>query len=202
MYCFVLYNRHQFDRGYLVLNNEEYLIREAVNGNQAAFTQIYDIFFDKIYRYIYFRVRKQAEAEDLTQEVFIKALRAIAAYKMGKTPFASWLFSIAHNQVIDFVRKNNRYQSTSLDEAAAVISTEDPVMETELKFESEELSFVVSQLSPAQQEVISLRFIAGLPIADVAKIAGKSEGTIKALQFNATLSLRKLLVGKMEWLNQ
>jgi RNA polymerase sigma-70 factor, ECF subfamily len=185
-----------------VLNNEEYLIREAVNGNQAAFTQIYDIFFDKIFRYVYFRVRKQAEAEDITQEVFIKALRAIASYKMGKTPFASWLFSIAHNQVIDFVRKNNRYQSTSLDEAATVIGTEDPVIETEQKFESEELSFAVSQLSPAQQEVISLRFIAGLPIADVARIANKREGTVKALQFNATLSLRKLLVGKMEWLNQ
>lgn len=185
-----------------MLSNEEYLVREAVNGNQAAFTQIYDLFFDKVYRYIYFRIRKQSEAEDLTQEVFIKALRAISSYKMGKTPFASWLFSIAHNQLIDAVRKTNRYQATSLDEAFNIIGEEDPVMEIEQKFESAELAAAVSLLSPAQQEVISLRFIAGLPIADVAKITGKSDGTIKALQFNATISLRKILVDKMRWLDQ
>jgi RNA polymerase sigma-70 factor, ECF subfamily len=185
-----------------VLNNEEYLIIEAVHGNQTAFTQIYDIFFDKIYRYIFFRIRKQAESEDLTQEVFIKALRAISSYKIGKTPFAAWLFSIAHNQVIDFMRKNKRYQSTSLEEAATVIGTEDPVMETEQKFEIAELTEAINLLSPAQQEVISLRFIADLPIADVARITGKSDGTIKALQFNATLALRKFLIEKAEWPNQ
>ena len=150
---------------------------------------------------MYFRMRKQAEAEDLTQEVFIKALNAIGTYKVGKTPFASWLFRIAHNQVIDYVRKNEKYQSTSLDEAATVIGNEDPVITVEYQMAIEELTAAITELPPAQQEVISLRFIAGLPIAEVAKIAGKSEGTVKALQFNATISLRKLLTGKVEWQN-
>lgn len=88
-----------------------------------------------------------------------------------------------------------------MDEAATVIGNEDPVITVEYQMAIEELTAAITELPPAQQEVISLRFIAGLPIAEVAKIAGKSEGTVKALQFNATISLRKLLTGKVEWQN-
>ena len=113
---------------------------------------------------------------------------------MGKTPFASWLFRIAHNQVIDYVRKTGKQKMTALEEAYTVAGNEDPVTTIEHKSELEELSVAIAELPPAQQEVISLRFIAGLPIADVARILGKSEGTVKALQFNATVALRKLIV--------
>ena len=181
--------------------NEEYWIRQAIDGNQSAFTQLYDIHFDKIYRYIYFRVKNQPEAEDLTQEVFIKALKNIGSYKLGKTPFAAWLFRIAHNQVIDYARKAVRQRTSPLEEAATVIGSDDPVVTTEQRWEIAELNVAIAELSPAQQEVISLRFIAELAISDVAKILGKSEGTIKALQFNGTASLRKLLVGKAGWQN-
>lgn len=179
--------------------NEEYILEKAIDGDQGAFTQLYDRYFDKIYRYTYFRIKKQTEAEDLTQEVFIKALNAIGSYKIGKTPFAAWLFRIAHNQVIDYVRKNSKYEATSLDEVAAVVGNEDPVSSAERNAEIAELTAAIQKLPAAQQEVISLRFIAELPIAEVAKIAGKSEGTVKALQFNATASLRKLLSGKLGW---
>jgi RNA polymerase sigma-70 factor (ECF subfamily) len=179
-----------------VYNNEEYLVHEAICGNQAAFTQLYDQNFDKIYRYIYFRLRRQAESEDLTQEVFIKALNGIKSYKMGKTPFAAWLFRIAHNQLIDFVRKNKKRQEMPLDDAAPFIEgEEDPVRMTEQKSEVDELMEAVKRLPPAQQEVISLRFISGLQISEVAQVLGKSEGTIKALQFNGTASLKKLVPG-------
>jgi RNA polymerase sigma-70 factor (ECF subfamily) len=101
--------------------------------------------------------------------------------------------------MIDFVRKKDKYKSTSLDEVTYVVGNEDPVSDAERNMEVEELSAAIEELPPAQQEVISLRFIAGLSISEVAKIAGKSEGTVKALQFNATISLRKILVGKLEW---
>jgi len=182
------------NRDYLV-SNEENLVRQAIDGNQLAFTQLYDEYFNKIYRYIYFRVNSQAEAEDLTQEVFIKALQAIGSYKQREAPFASWLFRIAHNQVIDHIRKKTKEKRAPLEEATAV-SMEDPVAITEQKTEVEELTAALKKLPPAQQEVISLRFIAGLHIAEVAKTLGKSEGTIKALQYNGTASLRKILVGK------
>jgi RNA polymerase sigma-70 factor (ECF subfamily) len=184
-----------------VLNNEDYIVERAIQGDQSAFTQLYDLYFDKVYKYMYFRMQKQVESEDLTQEVFIKALKAIGSYKPGKTPFAAWLFRIAHNQMIDFVRKSDKYRSTSLDEVMNVAGNEDPVADVERSMEVAELSAAIEGLPPAQQEVISLRFIAGLSIAEVAKIAGKSEGTVKALQFNATISLRKIMVGKLEWQN-
>lgn len=177
--------------------NEEYIVQQAVDGNQDAFTQLYDVYFDRIYRYIYVRVRRQDVAEDLSQEVFIKALKAIGSYKIGKAPFASWLFRIAHNQVIDHVRKYKKGLEISLDEAPPSVGAEDPVAIIEQKFEVAELNAAIMELSPAQQEVISLRFIADLPIAEVARVLGKSEGTVKALQFNATISLRKLMVRRI-----
>jgi RNA polymerase sigma-70 factor (ECF subfamily) len=124
-------------------------------------------------------------------------LKAIESYKVGKTPFASWLFRIAHNQVIDHVRKHKKGIETSLDEAPPSVGAEDPVAIIEQQFEVAELNTAIVALSPAQQEVISLRFIADLPIAEVARILGKSEGTVKALQFNATIALRRLLAGRI-----
>lgn len=179
------------------MSTEENLVRQAVEGNQWAFTRLYDEHFDKVYRYIYFRVHSQAEAEDLTQEVFLKALQSISSYKWRNVPFASWLFRIAHNQVIDHVRKQSKQKRAPLEEAEAV-SMEDPVAITEQRFEARELTEAVKRLPAAQQEVISLRFIAGLPIADVARALNKSEGTVKALQFNGTISLRKILSGQYD----
>lgn len=175
--------------------SEEYLVRQAVNGDQAAFTQLYDGNFDRIYRYIYVRVRNQAEAEDLTQDVFIKALEAIGSYKWRDLPFSAWLFKIAHNRVIDYMRKVSKEKRGSLDEACAV-SAEDPVHIAEQRAEVGELKAALSRLPEAQREVATLRFIAQLSIAEVAKTLGKSEGTVKALQFNATASLRKALSGE------
>lgn len=177
---------------YLV-SSEENLVRQAIGGDQLAFTQLYDNYYDRIYRYIYFRVRSQAEAEDLTQDVFIKALTAIGSYKWRNIPFASWLFRIAHNQVVDYLRKQAKEKMTSLEESTA-LSTNNPVTTTEQKLESEDLAIALQKLPSAQQEVISLRFIAGLPIAEVAKSLGKRQGTVKALQFNATASLRKIML--------
>ena len=177
------------------MSSEENLVRQAIDGNQSAFTQLYDEHFDKVYRYIYFRVSNRDEAEDLTQEVFIKALRGIGSYKWRDVHFTSWLFRIAHNQVIDYIRKQAKEKRATLDEAATVVGDGDPVVMTEQKSEIEELTKALKKLPAAQQEVISLRFIAGMPIAEVAKTLGKSEGTVKALQFNGTASLRKYYSG-------
>ena len=176
--------------------SEEHLVRQAVNGDQAAFTQLYNQNFDRIHRYIYVRVRSQAEAEDLTQDVFIKALESIGSYKWRDLPFAAWLFRIAHNRVIDHIRKVSKEKRASLDEAYAK-SGEDPIQVTEQNFEVYQLKEAMEQLPEAQKEVATLRFIGQLSIAEVARALGKSEGTVKALQFNATASLRKTLYGKM-----
>ncbi|MBN1690059.1 MAG: sigma-70 family RNA polymerase sigma factor [Dehalococcoidia bacterium] len=175
---------------------EEQLVQRAVNGDREAFTQIYDLHFDKIYRYIYVKVRSQAEAEDLTQDVFIKAYESIKNYKWRDLPITAWLFRIAHNRVIDHVRKTSKEKKASLDEAGA-ISSGDPVHMTELNFEIYQLKDALLHLPDAQREVATMRFISELSISEVALSLGKSEGTVKALQFNAIASLRKLLYGKI-----
>ena len=109
--------------------SEEGLVRQAIEGDQSAFTQLYNKHVDKISRYIYFRVHSKADAEDLTQEVFIEALRAISAYKWRGVHFASWLFRIAHNQMVDYFRKQSKHKTVALEETA-IVSTEDPVAMT------------------------------------------------------------------------
>ena len=177
--------------------SEEYLVQQAVNDDQAAFTQLYNQNFDRIHRYIYVKVMSQAEAEYLTQKVFIKALESIGSYKWRDLPFAAWLFKIAHNRVIDYVRKVSKEKRASLDEAYAK-SVEDPVQMSERNFEVYQLKEALEQLPGAQREVATLRFIGQLSITEVARTLGKSEGTVKALQFIATASLRKALHGKLD----
>jgi RNA polymerase sigma-70 factor (ECF subfamily) len=176
---------------------EEQLVQRAVNGDREAFTQIYDLHFDKIYRYIYVKVRSQAEAEDLTQDVFIKAYEGIKNYKWRDLPFTSWLFRIAHNRVIDHVRKVSKEKKAPLEEAGAIASG-DPVYMTEINFEIRQLKDALQNIPDAQREVATMRFISELSISEVALSLGKSEGTVKALQFNAIASLRKQLYGKID----
>jgi RNA polymerase sigma-70 factor (ECF subfamily) len=175
---------------------EEQIVQRAINGDREAFTYIYDLHFDKIYRYIYVKVRSQSEAEDLTQDVFIKAYEGLKNYKWRDLPITAWLFKIAHNRVIDYIRKASKEKRADLEEADA-ISAGDPVYMTEQNFEIYELKGALEKLPDAQREVATLRFISELSISEVALTLGKSEGTVKALQFNAIASLRKLLYGKI-----
>lgn len=176
---------------------EEQLVQRAINGDREAFTRIYDLHFDKIYRYIYVKVHSQAEAEDLTQDVFIKAYEAIKSYKWRDLPFTAWLYKIAHNRVIDHIRKTSKEKKASLDEAGAIVGS-DPVYMTEQNFEIYQLKEALQKLPDAQREVATLRFMSELSISEVAMTLGKSEGTVKALQFNAVASLRKLLYGRID----
>ncbi len=179
------------------ISTDENLVREAINGNQEAFALLYDKHFDKIYRYVYLKVNKRTEAEDLTQDVFLKALGAISSYKWRQVPFSAWLFRIAHNEVIDYYRKQGKKEFVQLDDNITE-NKDDPVLVAEASFEKGELMAALQKLSPAQREVITLRFASELSIAEVAKTLGKREGTIKALQFNGTAALRKILSEKKD----
>jgi RNA polymerase sigma factor, sigma-70 family len=173
---------------------ERDIVARAVKGDGEAFAQLYEGHFDKVYRYVYFRVGNQTEAEDLTQEAFVKALEAIGSYKWRDLPFASWLLRIAHNQMIDYFRKEGKVEKVDWDDNIAHVDEPNPALVAEQKLELEELNDNIKKLSPAQREVISLRFGAELSIAEAAKALGKSTGTVKALQYNATATLRKMML--------
>ena len=174
------------------MQNEESIVRRAKQHDQMALTQLYEENFDKIYRYIVLKIGEKTEAEDMTQQVFLKAFKNISTYKYQGLPFSSWLYRIAHNQIVDYFRKKSKRATVPLDESLAA-GDSDPSQEVELSLDIEDLSRATKRLSKAQQEVISLRFAGEFSIAQVARMMGKSEGAIKALQHSAIVSLRKVL---------
>ncbi len=178
----------------LPLQDEEGLVQRAQKQDSAAFAQLYEAYFDKIYRYIALRVRNEMEAEDITQQVFMKMLQSISSYRNKGVPFSSWIYRIAHNQVIDFLRQKNKKATVDIDGLPLPDLGDDPQHMMEIQIDIEDLKKATKQLTAAQQEVISLRFAGELSIAQCAEIMGKSEGAIKALQHSAVLALRKALV--------
>lgn len=174
------------------MHDEENLIRRARQHDQAALTQIYEENFDRIYRYIVLKIGDKTEAEDMTQQVFLNAFQSISSFKSRGTPISAWLFRIAHNQIVDYLRKKSKQATVPLAESL-VGSTSDPGLKVERALDIEQLAAAIKRLTKAQQEVISLRFGGELSVAQVAKVMGKSEGAIKALQHSAIVSLRRLL---------
>ncbi len=175
------------------MQNEESLVHRAQQRETEAFAQLYENYFDKIYRYVVFKIGNRTEAEDLTQQVFLNALQSISSFKWKGRPFSAWLFRIAHNQIVDYLRKKTRQATTPLDKST-VISDSNPQLAIERKLDIEQLLLATKRLTKAQREVISLRFAGELPIAEVAKVMDKSEGAVKALQHSAIVALRKTLV--------
>ena len=174
------------------MQQEKELVRRAQQRDPEAFRQLYEENFNKIYRYLTLKVGNRTEAEDLTQQVFLKALESISSYKWRGMPFSSWLFRIAHNQAVDYFRKGSKEKSVLLDEARTVVGA-DPALLTEQRVTVEQLNLACKRLTEAQQEVISLRFAGGLSIAEVAEVMGKNQGAIKALQHSAIVALRQIL---------
>jgi len=189
----------------LQVQREEDLVRRAQRREPEAFGQLYEEHFDRIYRYVVLRVRNQADAEDITQQVFLKALENIGSYRWRGMPFSSWLFRIAHNLVVDHWKKKGREKVVAvapeeIDQVAAE-SSNDPAKLAELKFDMKQLSAACEQLSDGQREIISLRFAGGLSVAEAAKVMGRSEGAVKVLQHAALVKLRRILRPGVEEVN-
>jgi RNA polymerase sigma-70 factor (ECF subfamily) len=175
--------------------DEESVVQRARQNDPNAFAELYEEYFDKIYRYIVIKIGDRMEAEDMTQQVFLKALQSISSFRWKGVPFSAWLYRIAHNQVVDYIRKNKKRPDTLYDETLVSERTDsDPERMAELSMDIDQVLAATRQLTEAQREVISLRFTGELPTAQVAKIMGKSEGAVKALQHSAIVSLRKTLL--------
>ena len=180
---------------------EESLVHRAQQRDEEAFTQLYEDYFDKIYRYVTLKIGNRIEAEDITQQVFVNALKSISSFRWKGVPFSAWLFRIAHNQVVDYLRKKSKRVTEPLD-GSRVISDSNPQQLVERNLDIEQLVWATKRLTKAQQEVISLRFAGELSIAQVAKAMGKSEGAVKALQHSALSALRKMLSGGWNYVQE
>ena len=178
----------------------EDLVRQAQQGHSEAFAGLYEAYYDKIYRYVMFKTGDTLEAEDLTEEVFLRMLESIGSFKWQGYPFTSWLFRIAHNLVIDYYRKAGRQKKTSLDDAMRVVGSDNVDVDRKLDVELsiKEVKEAMGGLTRLQQEVLSLRFAGGLSVAETAEAMGKKENAVKALQHAAIKKLRTLLGPAME----
>ena len=170
----------------------ERLVDEARSADVWAFGQLFDHFHLPIYRYIISRVHSPADAEDLTQLVFVKALEALPRYESRGIPFGGWLFRLARNAVVDFTR--TRHEHADLD-AAAYRGTHEPGPEAVamLREDLDQVEVALATLTDDQREAIALRFFAGLSAREAADVMGRQEGTIRGLQFRAIAALRRRL---------
>ena len=175
------------------------LIQQATSGDADAFGKLYDMYVDRVYRHLYYRVGSVMDAEDLTQQVFFKAWQAIDRYKRTASPFVAWLMTISHNLVIDFYRTKYKKDKTFLEaEVMADESATSPEQVTEARFEQQELRRAILQLPREQQQVILLRFVEGFRNPEVASILGKSEGAIRVMLHRALAKLRQILEKERE----
>ena len=163
---------------------ERSTVDQARLGSQQALADLYDWYMPRVYRYVLARVGSVHEAEDLTEEIFLKMLSGIGDFRWKAVPFSAWLFRIAHNEVVShFRRRHNRQDLEAM---------------TEHRLTVEDVTRAASSLPEAQREVIALRFAVGLSIAETALALGKREGNIKALQHKAVARLQKLLGARVE----
>ncbi len=174
--------------------SEEELLAAAMQYNEAALGELYDRYEAKIYSYVYRRTGEQALAEDLTAQVFLKMLESIRDRKAWHSSFSGWLYRIAHNLVIDHYRRRGRHSAIDIEEAPPMAGdVEDPVVTAEMNLDAERLRAAIRRLTDEQAEVVSLRFLEGYSIAEVAALTNRTEGAIKALQYRAVATLRGLL---------
>jgi len=174
---------------------ERATVDRARSGDQAALADLYDWYMPRVYRYAMARLGNQAEAEDVTEEVFLKMLGAIGEFRWRDVPFSSWLFRIAHNHIASHFRRVTQRGGPHAALTPDLIDRRDgPDATVEQQVTLEEVRRATELLPDAQREVIVLRFAVGLSVAETAKALGKREGNIKALQHKAVAKLQKLLV--------
>jgi RNA polymerase sigma-70 factor (ECF subfamily) len=177
--------------------DERRLVELAKQGDTQAFGQLYQLHVDRVYSYILFRVRDSELAQDLTQDVFLHAFKAIGRFTwQGK--FAPWLLRIGRNAIIDHWRKDARRpeQPAATDaelEVDTYVDVADAIAEVDLQIDRERLLMATSGLTELQQQVLALRFAAGMSIAETAEAMGKSEDAVKNLQHHALANLRRVL---------
>ncbi len=170
----------------------ERLVVAAKQGDAMAYGRIFDLYHGPVHRYIAARTHNPADAEDLTQLVFLRALEALPRYETRGIPFGGWLFRLARNATIDHARAHREH--VDLDAVVERPGTEpEPGAHTVAGEEIEAVGQALAALTDEQREAISLRFFAGLSAREAALAMGKQEGTVRGLQFRAIAALRRNL---------
>lgn len=176
--------------------SEERLVTQAISHDRAAFTALYEKYVDQIYRHAYYRVGNQADAEDITEEVFIRAWKSIGRFKQTGAPFISWLITITRNQIIDYYRAQKNHISLDKIEVADSNKNE-PGIIAERNFNQEHIRKAIKKLKGDKQTVIMMHFIDGFSYPQIASTLKKSEGAVRVIQYRALNDLKRILAEQM-----
>ena len=174
-------------------HGERLMVDAARAGDQGALSELYTLYFPRVYRYILARTGNSYDAEDLAEEVFMRVLEAIERFQWREAPFSAWLFRIAHNAVISQRRKDGaRGRSSPLSEGLP-LDGQGPEELVEMRLALLQVREAAEKLPEAQRQVIALRFGAGLSVAETARAMNKGEGNVKVIQHKAIAKLREIV---------
>jgi RNA polymerase sigma-70 factor (ECF subfamily) len=174
---------------------DERLLVQAAQRDPAKFEALYELYFERVYYFLVRRVRDRATAEDLTSEVFHKALAHLPSYEWRGAPFAAWLFRIAHNALADQYKRAAREHPSQEDQTGAIAQQELSSFEMEAIDYHARLFRLVDHLPAVQRQVIRERFVEQRTIREIAARLNKTEGAIKQLQLRALQTLRSQMEG-------
>lgn len=183
-------------RRVLIEERENQLVIRASARDQEAFSELYTLYFDRIYRYVRLKIGSPTEAEDITSVVFFNAWRTIDHFApQRESSFAAWLFRLAHNAVVDRYRRARDIISLDSTDKRPILHAIQPGPEAQVErqIDIDELYTALELLTPEQREVVLLRFVEGLSAREVGDIMGKHEGAVRGMQFRAIESLRRAL---------
>lgn len=181
---------------------DEQLIAEYLNGDESSLKELISVNLKPVYNFVYRMVRNEKDAEDISQETFVKLWKNISKYRQGES-FKAWLFRIARNTAIDWMRKRKNPVFSDFDKddgentIAENIADPDPLPdELAAKANDKELlNRVVGGLSPEHQEILRLYYTEDLTFNEIGQISGLSINTVKSRHRRALLALRQLLEG-------
>jgi len=168
------------------------LVERAKRGDREAFEELYLLHFDRIYSYLQLSVGNKHDAEDLTNQTFVKMIESIDRFEW-RNPISAWLFRIAHNLAMDHFRSRRRWQPE--EEPPEPPGSEERSAEDEAfrAIGQQSMFELIENLSEDQQQVLTLKFAFDFSNAEVGTILGKSEGAVKSLQHRALGSLQRQL---------
>jgi len=164
----------------------------TIEHNEARLAGLYEEYFDKIARYAQAHIGDRTEAQDLASEVFLRALRGLKSYSERGVPMRAWLFRIAHNLVVDHLRRKARQKTVPIDEVE-VAADADTVSAVEKSMALQQVAEAMEQLTREQREVLRLRFFGGLSSKEAGDVLKKSDGAVREMQRAAIEKLRLLL---------
>lgn len=167
---------------------ESEIISKIQSGNTAAFGSLYDKYIKKIYDFIYYKTMHKETAEDLTSQVFIKALKKIDTFNEQKGTFQAWLYQIARNTVIDHYRQQKTM--VDIEDVWGLADKSNMEIDVANKHLLEQVEVALAGFTTEQREIVILRVWQGLSYKEIAEVIGKSENSCK-VTFSRTIKKLK-----------